>query len=297
MTFPFQQIQSTVKFLVPEGLAGWRPRRSGDQLGIGSIINDRYRIEKPVQRDGNRSLNTVSLVQDSAVCDSRISKREETHSPFCMCGDPELDEHIFQMEVVPWKLETRLIRRLLEISHPGILKIHDIFSVPSTTYIVSEYTSGPTLDCVDRMLTTHQVRMFGICLAKTVEFLHRQGISHVNLEPSNLKLVNDGPILMSLGTSALRGDLSREDLEWVDRQDFRRVLETLEKLAAEYVDEHEDDMLCRLLFALEDMIERNELSAIDILEALGPARFEFDERALPFGPAPLSESRDKELPF
>jgi serine/threonine protein kinase len=126
--------------------------------------------------------------------------------------------------------------------------------------------------------------MFGICLAKTVEFLHRQGISHVNVEPSNLKLVNDRPRLMSLGTSALRGDLSREDLEWVDREDFRRVLETLEKLAAEYVDEHEDDMLCRLLFVLEEMIGRNELSAIDILEALGPARFEFDERDLPFGP-------------
>ncbi len=297
MSFPFQQIQSTVKLLVPERLAGWKTGKNEDHLSTGSIINGRYRIEETLRRDGSRGLNTVRLVWGGAICDSCRLKEEEAPNPPCYFCQAKLEDQVYQMEVVPWQIQAGLTKTLLGISHPGVAEIYDIFSVGSHTYVVFEYISGPTLDGLDGPLTTHQIRMLGIYLAQTVEFLHCQGISHLNLQPSNLKLAKDRPRLMSLTTSKLRGDLSREDVEWVDREDFRGVLETLEKLAGEYVDRHEEDMLCRLLFALEEMIGGNELSPLDIFEALAPARFETDTKALWGDHISVPETQEKRLLF
>ncbi len=297
MSFTFHRIQRTLKSLISEKLTGRRSERRGDYLDTGTLVGGRYWIEKPRLENGTRSFYRASLVRGGAFRGSRRLRGKETRNPPSHFGEGRREASVYQVEVVPWQIEAELMKKLLEISHPGVAKIYDIFSAGSHTYVLSEYTSGPTLDCLDGVLTTHQVRMLGIRLAQTVEFLHGQGISHLNLQLSNLKLAADRPRLMSLSTSKLRGDLSREDIEWVDREDFRRLLETLEKLAGEYTDSHEEDMLCRLLFALEEMIGRNELFPLDILEALAPARFKTDTEVLSRGPIPAPETWDEPLQF
>lgn len=268
MYFPFQQIDSTMHFLADEAATGWKLGKRGGCLAPGTIISGRYRIEEILDWDGTRGLYAVTRVHCEGVCHFCGLKIEETHSPFCPHCGARLRGNIFQMEVFLGPIELKMIRRLLEISHPGIAQIYDAFSTGSLTYVVSEYTSGVTLDRLEGMLTAQQIRTLGICLAQIVGFLHSQGIYRVNLQPGNLKMKGRSPRLISLSTCRLKGSMAEKDLDRCDREDFRGLLETLEKLAAEYVNQDQDEMLCRLLVALEEMIGRDKLSAGEIQEEL-----------------------------
>ena len=268
MIFSFQQIQSTMSSLVHEGCVGWKPGKRGDSMAAGTIINGCYRIVKPVEQDEVRGLCTVTPVRGGGICHLCHLKGEETESLFCNHSGARLRGKTFQMEVFPGQIDPGLIQKLLGISHPGIAQIYDSFSIGSDTYVVSESIEGVRLDRLEGGLTAGQIRRVGAWLTETVEFLHAQRIYRMNLQPLNLKLVGARPRLISLSACRLKSNLPRKDHERVDRQDFRRLLETLEKLAAEYLDEDQDDMLCRLLVALEEMIGKEALSARDIQETL-----------------------------
>ncbi len=268
MHFPFEQIQSTMRSLVQDGLVGWKPEIRGDSLVTGAIIDDRYRIEDCLRRDGTRSVYTVRRIRDEEFCQSYCREVEQTYGlSRDECGTTP-GEKIFQMEAFPGQMDLGLIRKLLEISHPGIAHVLEVFSIGPATYVISEHTRGVTLDRLEGMLTAAQIRTVGIYLTETVEFLHGQGISHMSLQPHNLKLLRDRPRLISLSASRLRTNLAQADLERSDWEDFRRLVETLEKLAAEYVGQNEGDLLCHLLIAFEEMIERDRLSARDVRDAL-----------------------------
>lgn len=280
MFFPFRQTESTVNSLVHEGPLGWKPGRRGDCLPTGTILNGCYRIEEPLDRDGTRRLYAVSPVRGDGPCHFCGLKIGETHNPLCPHCGAELGGKIFQMEVFPGQMDPGLIRKLLKTSHPGVVQTYDTFSVGSNTHLVSEYIRGATLDRLEGILTAQQIRMAGICLTQTVEFLHGQGICHMSLQPRNLKLVGDSPRLISLSACRLKSNLPEKCLDRCDREDFGELLETLEKLAAEYIDQSQGDMLCRLLLALEEMIGRDDLSAGKIREALALLWFE------PYGKPP-----------
>ncbi len=268
MFSPFQQIQGTMKFLVHEGLAGKKPEKRGDPLAPGTVIDGRYRIEECLGGDGTQRLYAVNHVRNEGVCPFCRLKLKETQGCFCNHCGAAVRERMFQMEALRGPIDPQLILRLLGVSHPGIAQIFDILSEESTVYLFSQYFHGVTLDRLEGMLTAEQIRRAGICLIETVEYLHAQGLCRMNLRPSNLKLVDNRPRLLSLSACRLKSDLPGKELDWVDREDFRRLLETLEQLAAEYVEEVQDEMLCRLLVALEEIIGKGTLAARDVEEAL-----------------------------
>jgi len=282
MIFSFQQIQTTISSLVHEGYVGWKPGKRGDSMAAGTIINGCYQIVESVEQDGTRDLYSITPVQDGGICPLCHLKGEETKSLFCSHCGARLRGKIFQMEAFPGQIDPELIQKLLGIFHPGIAQIYDSFSIGSNTYVVSESIEGVRLDRLEGGLTAGQIRRFGDCLTQTVEFLHAQGIYRMNIQPLNLKLVGDRPRFISLSACRLKSNLPRKEHERVDRQDFRRLLETLEKLAAEYLDEDQDDMLCRLLVALEEMIGKEALSARNIQEGLNLMESNSCGEALPY---------------
>jgi len=268
MILSIQQIQSTMKSLVHGGFAGWRPEKGADPLTAGTIVNGCYRIEDLVKLERGRRLYTVTLVSRREICHGGRPRGEVTyHLSSNECGAKPAGR-IFRLEVFPRHMDLGLIKKLLGISHPRIVRIHNIFVMEPNSYVVSESVRGVTLDRPEAMLTGEQIRMVGVCLTQTVEFLHAQGVYRMDLHPSNLELVGDRPRLISLTTCWLKSHVSRKELERFDREDFRGLLETLEKLAAESDDQDRGDMLCRLLVTLEEMIGKDELCAREIQEAL-----------------------------
>jgi hypothetical protein len=268
MLLSLHQIHSTMKSLVPDRSVGRKPERRGNSLETGTILNGSYRIEAPIEQDGAGDLYTVTLVRSGEICPLCHRKVEGTHNLFCSHFGVKLNGQIFQMEVFPGHMDRGLIRKLLEISHPHIARIYDTFSLGCNTHVVSEYVPGATLNRSEGVLTAEQIRMIGICLTETIRFLHSRGIYHINLQADNLKLAGDSPRLISLSTCRPRNTLSGQDLERSERDDYKELLETLEKLMAEYGDQNQGNMICRLLVAFEEMIERDELSARSIQETL-----------------------------
>jgi serine/threonine protein kinase len=268
MAFPFDQIQSTMKSLVYGSSAGRKPGKKADSSSMVTIINGRYRIDEPVKARGTRGLYTATPVRGGETCHVCGLQAKEMNPPFCLRCGANLRGKMLQTEIVPGRMDPKLIQRLYEISHPCIAQIFDIFPIGANTYVISDGTPGVTLDRLEGMLTAQQLRIIGINLTQTVEFLHGQGICHMDLQPSNLKLVGDSPRLLSLTASCLRGSLSRKELDRFDREDFIRILETLEKLAAEHGVQLEGDRLCRLLVAFQDLLGKDQLTSGEIQEAL-----------------------------
>jgi hypothetical protein len=266
MLFPFEQIQTKMKFLVWEGLAGWKPDKQGDSLIAGTVVNGRYRIEEPLQQEGTRVLYRATLVSGGDICELCHLKDKRTPNLSCNYCEAKLSEKTFRMEVLSGQIDPLLAKKLLEISYPGVLRVYEIFSDMSNTYVVSEPSRGVTLDRLEEMLTVQEIQRIGILLTQTVEFLHRQGICCINLELNNLELMDERPRLVSLSTTRLKSELSQENLESADQRDHRALLETLEKLAAEYV--IRGKTLWSLLVGLEEMLGKDDLSGKEIQDVL-----------------------------
>ena len=268
MFFPIERIQNTMKSLVPEGLLGSNLEREETPLRPGTIINGRYRIESLLRQGGSCRQYAVTLVPSIEIsrdgCRSAGGNRRDSCDQL---GARRMGK-VLRMEVFPGPIDRGTTRRLLQVSHPGIPGIYDVFTIGPNSHVVSESVPGVALDRLKEKLTAERIRVIGISLVQAVAFLHAQGVYSLNLQPMNLEWVTDKARLISLGPCKFESNLSAEDRERLARKDFQALLETLEKLVAEFGDQDHDGRLCRLLVTLEELIEKDELTATEIQEVL-----------------------------
>jgi len=90
----------------------------------------------------------------------------------------------------------------------------------------------------------------------------------MDLRFSNLRILDGRLRLISLITSRVSDGLSRGDAFHVQQEDLLRLLDTLERLAAEYGVMDRSEGLGDLLLAIEDAVTHAPLSTRDIHEAL-----------------------------
>jgi serine/threonine-protein kinase len=84
-----------------------------------------------------------------------------------------------------------------QMSHPGIVTIHDIAEDASgQPFLVMEFIEGIALD---RLLLPGAERLplercldIGIQVAEALEYAHRRGVIHRDIKPANILLTNDG---------------------------------------------------------------------------------------------------------
>ncbi len=100
---------------------------------------------------------------------------------------------------------------LARLSHPHIVPIYDLVEHHQQLYIVMQYANGGDLD--DRIkrstsgLSVVEVVDIGIAMCDAVEILHRKGIIHRDVKPSNVLLFVDEdtqestPLLADLGVA------------------------------------------------------------------------------------------------
>jgi serine/threonine-protein kinase len=106
-------------------------------------------------------------------------------------------------------------RREFEVSqklkHPNILKIHDMRTRKSWfkltgVELLMEYVDGKTLDEIEAPEMGQLVLVF--CeVASAMHHMHRRGVFHGDLKPSNIMLSKDGHVkLIDFGTCWVRGE-------------------------------------------------------------------------------------------
>lgn len=89
--------------------------------------------------------------------------------------------------------EAKAIGRL---SHPGIVTIYDVESDGGSLYIAMEYLEGvPLADLIHHGgLGIEDALRYGVQIAETLDYAHRQGVIHRDIKPSNIIVAPDGTL-------------------------------------------------------------------------------------------------------
>jgi serine/threonine protein kinase len=97
----------------------------------------------------------------------------------------------------------REARTACAVSHPGVVQVYDLVVDGGRQWIVMEALSGHTLAEVvkeEGRLPAERVVDIGLRLLETLQAIHREGIVHGDLKPSNVQLVGTGrPVLTDFG--------------------------------------------------------------------------------------------------
>jgi serine/threonine-protein kinase len=146
-----------------------------DKLTPGSVWMDRYLIKKEI---GRGAMGRVMLVEDDMVDESLVLKLML----------PELT--INQQSAERFKREVKYSRK---VSHPNVIRVHDILLKDRVCAISMEYFESRGLDVVLKEIDffdRHEGLRILYQIANGMVAAHDQGVIHRDLKPSNL-LIND----------------------------------------------------------------------------------------------------------
>ncbi|MFN8176527.1 MAG: HEAT repeat domain-containing protein [bacterium] len=142
----------------------------------GTVILDRYKV---IRRIGSGGFSTVFLVEDRVISDQVILKILSHHL--------SLDEGSMARFVQELKLSRK-------ISHPNIIRIHDLLEIGKARAISMEYFPGQDLGRIlDECKTMSPERTVPIVLqiCAGLAAAHEVGIIHRDIKPANI-LVGEG---------------------------------------------------------------------------------------------------------
>jgi len=100
------------------------------------------------------------------------------------------------------------------LSHPNILVLHDIGSVDSTKFAVTELLEGETLR--ERLsrgpVPWRKAAEYGAAIAQGLAAAHSRGIVHQDIKPGNIFLTSDGRVkILDFGLAQVRSAPSESD--------------------------------------------------------------------------------------
>jgi serine/threonine protein kinase len=175
-----------------------------DSVEPGQVFgNGRYQIERKLGQGG---MGMVWLATDLHLSEEVALKFLPAEIQF----DPSALEDM--------RRETARSRKL---SHPNIVRIHDLHEFPDEPpYISMEFIDGVTLsrlksDQEQRCLPWDSLQILIEQLCSALEYAHAEQLVHRDLKPSNLMLDNNGRLkLADFGIAAVASDsLSRVSLQ------------------------------------------------------------------------------------
>lgn len=146
---------------------------------IGSVIAERYRIDKFVAQGG---MATVYLAEDLRL-DRKVAVK--IIHPHLATNSSFRDKFI---------REAKMAARL---SHPNLVNVFDQGTDGSTAYLVMEYVEGITLrNALDDFGALESIRALDLFehLLSGLAAAHNAGVLHRDLKPENVLLANDGRI-------------------------------------------------------------------------------------------------------
>ena len=156
----------------------------------GRLVARRWEIERVLGVGGG---GVVYRALDRELAETVALK---TLRPEALAGGPAALER--------FKDEIRFARR---ISHPNVVRIHDIGEDAGTWFITMEHVAGTSLaELLARVgrLPPEVTRALGAQLCQALEVAHAQGIIHRDVKPQNIMLQPDGVLkVMDFGIARL----------------------------------------------------------------------------------------------
>lgn len=188
-------------------------------LELGSILSNggrNYVIEKVLGEGGFGITYKAYLETKIGGAEYRSYYAIKEYFLSDSCERNEVTNGIFYSNPVKDRVETCMrdfiseARRLSQLSHPNVVKVHEVFEANQTAYYVMDYIDGGSL--------TNQVGSQGALplqmmievitpIVDAVAYLHQNRITHLDIKPSNIMLkVNPStnkitPMLIDFGLS------------------------------------------------------------------------------------------------
>jgi len=161
-------------------------------LAVGTVLGERFRI---VALLGSGGFGTVYRATDLQVDEDVVLKLLAPH----LAHDPESRQRFVR--------ELRLARR---ISHPNVIRIHDLLELDGATAISMEWFDGRDLGRVlheDGPLPADRVRTIAEQALEGLAAAHEVGVLHRDLKPGNL-LIGEGDAvrIVDFGLAAVVAD-------------------------------------------------------------------------------------------
>lgn len=148
-------------------------------LEIGSILNDRYRIEGQLGKGG---MGAVYLAFDQTL-QIKVALKENTNV------NPESERQ--------FKREASL---LASLRHPNLPRVTDHFILEGRQYLVMDYIEGEDLRAVAMRQppSVKDVLPWATAVSDALEYLHsrRPPVIHRDIKPSNIKVQPEGNVVL-----------------------------------------------------------------------------------------------------
>jgi predicted Ser/Thr protein kinase len=171
------------------------------------VLSDRYRL---VYTLGGGGMGSVWLAEDTLLERSVALKELIQHA-----GPANLAERR--------KRALQEARALARVRHPAIVPIHDVFFIDEDPWIVMEYISGRSLHDIikDQALDETLIARIGLHVLRGLIAVHRAGVVHRDVKPTNILVANDDSIfLVDFGIARIAGDASLTGQAIVGTPDF-----------------------------------------------------------------------------
>ena len=176
-------------------------------LGVGTILRGVYRIDDYLASGGfgktyvatNIEFNERVAIKEFFIID--IAQRNPNTSVISVTNGENLE--LFAEQKEKFKKEAR---RMRQFNNPHIVRVHDLFEENGTAYYVMDYIDGENLS--KRMertglpLSENEVRKILPHILDALQTVHKSGIWHLDLKPSNIMLDKNGNVkLIDFGAS------------------------------------------------------------------------------------------------
>jgi serine/threonine-protein kinase PknG len=154
------------------------------QLGVGSLLHDKYRITKEIGAGG---MGAVYLAED------QVLKRRVVIKALLSDDDPDL---------VAQSVKEREF--LAAVKHANIVSIYDFITVGTRGYIVMEYVQGKTLEQImdeqGRPFDAADAIKYMIDILPAFSYLAKLGLVYCDFKPQNvmLEVLKDGTQIVKL---------------------------------------------------------------------------------------------------
>lgn len=163
---------------------------TSDVLRVGARFAERYDVFEMVGQGGMGRVyraNDAELGAEVAIKTIRAS---------ALADDPNL--------VDGFKSEIRLSRR---ITHPNVVRTHDLGVIDGMVYITMEYVRGVSLRAMIEargQIGPSAALALGAQLCRALEAAHAQGVVHRDIKPENVVLSHEGVLkVMDFGIAQL----------------------------------------------------------------------------------------------
>jgi serine/threonine-protein kinase len=151
-------------------------------LTIGSILIKRYRM---IRLLGEGSYGAVYLAEDTRL-NRQVAIKEAS-------GGKQEDRQRATEEAIV----------MAALDHPNLVKVLDTFSENSNTYVVMQFIDGHDLMKeaelavnLGRPLPTDRVLLWIEQVCSALAYLHKQDIVHRDVKPNNMRLRQDGTVVL-----------------------------------------------------------------------------------------------------